>query len=101
MMDDVTLWDNVVSWLLISLGVLIAVVLPALAAFVKSNFGVATAGVVDWAKYLRLGAFCALTAVLLLAIYRAAEPDAAIPWSLALLLGYSWEATIEKLSKGL
>ena len=42
-MADVTFGDTVVDWLIISAGVLIAVVLPLLTAAVKANFGVATA----------------------------------------------------------
>jgi hypothetical protein len=92
--------DSVIDWLWICGGVAISVVLPILSVLVKANFGKASAADHDFGKYLALAAFCAVTAVLVLAIYRSVKPDDEILWYAALLAGYGWEATLEKVILG-
>lgn len=92
--------DEVVTWLWMCLGVVISILLPVLAAAVRSQFGSSTAGIVDLKKYLLLGAFSGLTAILLLAVYRQAKPDESITVYAALLAGYGWQATLEKIGFG-
>ena len=88
--------DSFVDWLWICVGVVISVLLPVLSAAVRSMFG-ATAAIVDFKKYAVLAAFSALTALLVLAVYRGTKPDEDITFYAALLAGYGWEATVEKL----
>jgi hypothetical protein len=92
--------DDFVAWLFICLGVVISIVLPMLSSYVRNQFGVGTAGIVDLKKYGALALFSALTAIIVPAIYRQAEPDKELIFFLALLTGYGWEATIEKIGFG-
>jgi len=92
----VSFGDSFVDWLWICGGVGISILLPVLSAYVKSAFS-ATAATVDFKKYGILALFSALTALIVLALYRAVEPDEQITALAALLLGYGWEATLEKL----
>lgn len=86
------------DFLWMALGVVIAIVLPALTRFVKSTFGVTAAGAPTWvAQYAALGAFALVTALLLLAGYKAANPDTELSWFTALLAGFGWESGLEKL----
>ena len=91
--------DDLAAFGWMALGVLLAVVLPILRAYVQRNFkadiGVASSRVRPLAA---LAAFALVTAILLLAAYRAAEPNADIDWFTALLAGFGWESTFEKLS---
>ena len=90
--------ENFVDWLWIALGVLIAVVWPWLRRKVASIVGWETASAgQDVRKAAILLAFAAVTAILVLAIYRSAKPDAVILWYAALLAGFGWESTIEKV----
>lgn len=98
-MDKVTFSEHLVDWLAMSSGVLIAVIFPALSSFVKSAFGATTtAGAIDLKKYGALFAFCAITAILVLAVYRQTDADGELTFFAALLGGYAWEATIEKFT---
>ena len=97
---SIGLGETVVEWLVICAGVLVSVVLPPVTAYVRSVFQ-PTAASIDVKKYAALLLFSALTAALLLAFFRAARPDDEVAWYAALLAGYTWEATIEKIGNGL
>ena len=75
-------------------GVLVAVVWPVLAHYIKEAFGT-TGAIINVKKYVLLLVFSALTAVLLLAIWHM-KSTAPPQWHEAFLLGFSWESTIEK-----
>ena len=92
--------ETVVEWLVICIGVLVSVVLPPLTAYVRSVFQ-PTAASIHFKKYGALLLFSALTSALVLAFFRAARPDDEIAWYAALLAGYAWEATLEKIGSGL
>jgi MFS family permease len=93
---DVSFGDNLMDWLWIVGGVLIAVLLPVLTALVQAQFK-PQAAELDFGKYAALFGFAAMTAIILLAGYRVAEPDTNMEWYAGLLTGYAWEATLEKL----
>jgi hypothetical protein len=90
---------DVGAYLGIALGVLIAVVYPVLKGYIKQEFGpIAAPGLPPWVvKYSALFAFCLLTALILLAVLRAAKPDAQIGFWAALLMGFGYEASVEKV----
>lgn len=75
-------------------GVIAAVVWPILAHYIKQAFGT-TGAIINVKKYLLLLAFSAVTSVILLAIWHM-KSDVPPHWHEAFLLGFSWEATIEK-----
>jgi len=78
------------------LGVFIAVVLPPLSAYIKQQFQ-PKAAVIDLKKYVALFAFCSIVGLLVLAFFRQAQPDNEITYFAALLAGYTWESTVEKV----
>jgi hypothetical protein len=80
----------------IALGVVISVVLPPLSAYVKKMFR-PTAASIDLQKYLVLGIFSLVVALLVLAGYRLTNPSTTINFYLAIVIGYTWESTVEKI----
>jgi hypothetical protein len=91
--------ENFVDWLWIALGVVLAILWPPLRRAIASAFGRQTAAAgEDLRKAGLLLAFAAATAILVLAVYRAARPDEHILWYAGLLAGVGWEATLEKVT---
>lgn len=84
----------------VALGVLVAVLYPVIKGYVQKEF-VATAApefFPPWAKkYLALGIFCLLTGLIILAGYRAVNPDTQVSFWMALVMGFGWESSVEKL----
>jgi hypothetical protein len=81
-------------------GVIVAVLLPVLKGLVQGYFGGSRGEAIlpEWAKrYLVLLAFGALTAIAVLAVWKSQNPDAQLEWYTAFLLGFTAEATLEKL----
>jgi hypothetical protein len=93
--ESVTPADDVVAYCWVLLGVLIAAVWPPIAAAARQILKPTAAGI-NLRKYAVVFAFCALTAVLALVVYRKSDPTGSIPYYLAIWVGYTWEATIEK-----
>lgn len=90
---------NLVDFLWMALGVAFAVVFPWLRSIVTELFGVATADRgQNYRKAAVLVAFSAITGIIVLAVYRQAQPDQDILWYTALLAGFGWESTFEKLT---
>lgn len=89
------------SYLWVSLGVLISVIFPVLAGFIKKEFPPTGAvGLPPWLKrYGGLLVFSLITALIALAIFKAANPSTVLEWYTAFLIGFAWEATIEKFLK--
>lgn len=87
------------SYFLIALGVIVAVLYPVILGKIRGAFPrVAAPGLPDWAKkYLLLLIFSLVTALIVLAAYRASHPDTVLAWYDAFLLGFGWESTVEKL----
>ncbi|MEU4289324.1 hypothetical protein AB0E63_13975 [Kribbella sp. NPDC026596] len=90
---------DVGAFLGIALGVLIAVVFPVLKGFVQGQFGaIAAPGLPPWAKkYAGLFAFCLVSALIVLAVFKAAKPDAEISFWVALVMGFGYESIVEKV----
>lgn len=91
--------EDVSTFLVIAVGVLVGVVQPALAGYMRKEFPPATAGsgIPSWVKrYLGLFVFCLLTGLLVFAIWKSANPEARLAWFTAFLLGYGYESFIEK-----
>ena len=90
------------AYLWMSFGVLVAIIFPILRALVTPSPKVtSTPGLPPWVKkYALLLVFCAVTGVILLAIYLAGDPKALekLMWYTAFLFGFSWESGIEKLT---
>lgn len=88
------------AYLGICLGVILAVVYPVLRGFVTKAFPPATAapGLPPWLKkYLALGAFSLLVGLVVLAAWEQVNPGIVPSFLTAVLLGFAWESTIEKL----
>jgi predicted Na+-dependent transporter len=83
----------------IALGVLVAVLYPVLKGYIQKDFGpTAAPGLPPWvAKYARLFVFCLLSALIVLAVFRAARPDVRITFWVAIVMGFGYEATVEKV----
>jgi protein-S-isoprenylcysteine O-methyltransferase Ste14 len=83
----------------VALGVALAVVYPVLKGYIKKQFPpVAALSLPPWVKkYTALLVFSLITALILLAVYRANNPDTDLGLWKALLLGFGWEASMEKL----
>jgi hypothetical protein len=83
----------------IALGVLIAVIYPVLKGFVQKQFGpTAAPGLPSWAiRYGALFAFCLASALIVLAAFRAAKPETEISFWVALVMGFGYEAVVEKV----
>lgn len=87
-------------YLWVVLGIVVAVLLPVVKAFVTREFRTTAAvGLPPWArKYGGLLLFAILTALPLLALYRTQNPTDELMWYTAFLVGFAWESTLEKLS---
>lgn len=85
------------SYLFVSLGILIAVVLPVLVRFIKQQFPPNDRALPPWAKkYGGLLLFSLVTALPCLAIWKAQNPGGHLSWPGAFVLGFGWESLIEK-----
>jgi hypothetical protein len=88
------------SYLWVSLGVLIAVVLPVLMGFIKKQFPPTAGALPPWVKkYGALLLFSLLTALPCLAIWKTQHPGDQLTWFTSFLLGFGWESAIEKFQK--
>lgn len=91
---------DVQSYLWVSLGVLIAVVLPVLVKFIRQQFPPTDRALPPWAKkYGGLLLFSLVTAVPCLAILKTKYPGEQLPWFTSFLFGFGWESAIEKFLK--
>ncbi len=94
------------AYLFMVLGVLASFVLPALVAAVKRAFPGEAPTAASFGStlraltpYLLVVLLALVAAALLLAFYRSGHPTGAIQWYTALLLGFGWYATLEKVVK--
>lgn len=88
--------ENFLDWIWIVVGVLLGVLWPWLNHKVKEILKIPTAAGINWGPVMIIGAFAAITGVLVLAIYRSSAPDDNISWYAAVLAGYGFEAVLEK-----
>lgn len=80
----------------VSLGIVLSVVLPVLRGYIQKSF-LPTAGLPPWVKkYTALAVFSLGTAIVVLAIYDSTNPKSDLHFLAAVLLGFGWEASIEK-----
>lgn len=91
----------IVAYLGICLGVILAVVYPVLRGVITKAFPGPTASpgfVPPWLKkYLALGALSLIAGLLVLAIWAQANPGVVPSFLTAVLLGFAWESTVEKV----
>jgi len=95
--------SDIAVLLTIALGTAIAVVYPGLYRYIRKEFPPEAGPLVpSWLKklllkYGALFAFSLITALIALAFYRNANPDAKITFWGALVIGFGWEASVEKV----
>lgn len=91
------------AWIFIwaAIGVVIAVLFPLLSGFIRREFPTTAAvGIPPWLrKYGALLVFSLVTSLIVVAIFRSQTPDEDVAWYTAFLLGFAWEATIEKFTR--
>jgi hypothetical protein len=88
------------AYLWMAFGVLISVIFPIIKAAVAPKT-TESVGLPPWVKkYALIFVFAAVTAVIVLAAYLAANPEAlkTLQWYTAFLFGFSWESAIEKIT---
>lgn len=90
--------SDIWAYLAIAGGVLVGVLHPVLLGFVRNQFPpTASGGLPPWVKkYGGLFLFCLVTALIVLALWKNANPEASLAWYAAFLLGYGWESFVEK-----
>lgn len=87
------------AFLAIALGVFVAVLYPIVRGKIRKEFPpVAGVAIPPWVKrYGLLFLFSLLTAFVLLAVYRGANADAELQFWPSVVMGFGWEAIVEKL----
>jgi hypothetical protein len=96
--------NDFIAYLWIALGVVIAVVLPVMIAHLKKEFpqeetfkAPDTKSLPPWLKkYLYLGAFSLIVALVSLAIWKNSNPNTQLVWYSAFVIGFAWESAVEK-----
>lgn len=97
-MDGAVLTASSVAGVIV--GVLLSVVLPVLRGYIRREFVATASTVPPWVKkYSALAAFAIATAIIVLAIYDSTNPEGALRFLPAVLLGFGWEASIEKFMR--
>jgi hypothetical protein len=88
---------NAYAWIV--LGVIVAVVLPVVSAYVRREFPATQGGFAlpPWViRYLLLLLFGLIAGLAAFAIWRSANPDTQLHWFTAFLIGFGAESTLEK-----
>ena len=89
--------SDLAAYMWVVLGVIVAVILPVLAAYIKKQFPTLETGLPPWLKrYLALLIFSMIVALVSLAIWKGQNPTAQLSWFTAFLIGFGWESAIEK-----
>jgi hypothetical protein len=90
--------SDLVAYVWVVAGVIVAVVLPVLAAYIRKEFPpTAAIGMPPWLKrYLLLFVFSVIVALVSLAIWRGQNPDGHLHWFTAFTIGFGWESALEK-----
>jgi hypothetical protein len=90
--------SEVLTYLTVALGVLVAVVYPLIRGYIAKNFPATGGRWPPWVKkYAMLFLFSLVTALIVLAVYRSSNPTTVLTFWQALVLGFGWEAVIEKI----
>jgi hypothetical protein len=85
------------AYMWVVLGVIVAVILPVLAAYIKKQFPTTKADLPPWLKrYGALLIFSMIVALVSLAIWKGQNPTTHPTWFTAFLIGFGWESAIEK-----
>jgi hypothetical protein len=88
---------TVANLLGVALGVAISIVLPVLRGYIQRDFVTIKGTLPPWVKkYGRLALFSVITALIILAIYESTDPKTKLTFLGAVLLGFGWEAAVEK-----
>jgi hypothetical protein len=84
----------------VAFGVVVAVIFPVLVRLIRAEFPPTFRGsLAPWLRrYVLLCLFSLVTALVVLAIYKAGGGKDLL-WYTAFLLGFSWESTIEKFQR--
>ncbi len=90
--------SDLTAYFSIALGVLVAVLYPVLLGKVRGAFPATKGRIPPWAtKYLVLLIFCLVTSLIILAYFRSSHPDTQLGFWAALVMGFAWESSIEKV----
>ena len=94
--------SDVLLWLSITVGVLIAVIYPVLYRYILREFPPTAAILSPWVKqslkkYGALFAFSLITAFVVLGLYRSTHPDTKLGFWTAVCMGFGFEASVEKI----
>lgn len=90
--------NDFTAYMYIVLGVVVAVVLPILAAAIRKEFPVVQGiGFPPWLRrYMLLFVFSLVVAIASLAVWRSQNPNAHLQWYSAFMIGFGWESALEK-----
>jgi|ERR1700723_559467 len=90
--------NDAMSYIWIVIGVIVAVVLPVLAAYIRKEFPpTAAIGIPPWMKrYLVLFIFSLVVGLVSLALWKNQHPTDQLSWFTAFLVGFGWESALEK-----
>jgi hypothetical protein len=90
--------SDLAAYMYIVLGVLVAVLLPVLSAYIRAEFpSIEGVGLPPWLKrYLLLFVFSLIVAVVSLALWESQNPTTELHWFTAFLIGFGWESALEK-----
>jgi hypothetical protein len=94
--------SDVAGFLWVVLGVSVAVLFPVVRGFIKKEFPptAGSAGLPPGVRrYGGLLLFSVVTGLVVFAIYKSQVSDEELAWHSAFLLGFGWEALIEKFLK--
>jgi uncharacterized membrane protein YedE/YeeE len=92
-----------IAYVWIVLGVIVAVLLPILADYVKKTFprlATESVGIPPWLKqYLLLFVFSLIVALVSLALWKTQHPTDTLQWFTAFMVGFGWESALEKFMR--
>ena len=90
--------SETLTYLTVALGVFIAVIYPLIRGYITKEFPATAGALPPWVKkYAMLFLFSLVTALIVLAVYRSSNPSTVLTFWQALVLGFGWEASIEKI----
>jgi branched-subunit amino acid transport protein len=91
------------AYVWIVVGVIVAVLLPILADYIRRTFPPSAAesvGIPPWLKrYLLLFVFSLVVALVSLALWKTQHPSDSLQWFTAFMIGFGWESALEKFMR--
>ena len=93
--------SDLYAYIWITLGVIIAVILPVMMAYLRKEFPSTqlrvSRGIPPWLKrYVLLGVISLVVGLVCLAIWKNENPANTLTWYAALVVGFAWESAVEK-----